>query len=303
MTDVLVVDDAPFDRRLVGELLASEPDVHVHYAVDGADALATMAHRVPDVVITDLLMPELDGFGLVAAVRQRYPLVPVILMTSHGSEDLAVRALQQGAASYVPKRLLPEYLEHTIRKVLRVSLRGRSDSRLADSMQKLEATFLLENDPALFEPLVTYLQDGVSHMGVCGDADRTRVGVALEEALANALYHGNLEIGSELRELGTDAYRGMVERRRQESPYQERRLEVHARLTRDEAVVMVRDEGRGFDPSALPDPTDPANLEKASGRGILLMRSFMDELLYNGEGNTVTLVKRRGAGLRSHSGL
>lgn len=299
MPDILVVNDAPLDRRLVGELLASEPNMHVQYAVDGADALATMAQRLPDLVITDLLMPEMDGLSLVAEVRQQCPQVPVILMTSQGSEELAVRALQQGAAGYIPKRLLPHYLCHTIRKVLRVSLRDRSRSRLAESMQKLETTLLLENDSALFDPLITYLQDGVAQMGVCDDADRTRVGVALEEALANALYHGNLEVGSELRELDTDAYHDMVERRRHESPYQERRIEVQAKLARDEAVFVVRDGGRGFDPAALPDPTDPANLEKASGRGILLMRSFMDDVLYNSEGNAVTLIKRRGAGPRA----
>ena len=56
---------------------------------------------------------------------------------------------------------------------------------------------------------------------------------------------------------------------------------------------MIRDEGEGFDPATLPDPTDPANLEKASGRGILLMRTFMDEIVYNNQGNSVLLTKHR----------
>jgi len=56
--------------------------------------------------------------------------------------------------------------------------------------------------------------------------------------------------------------------------------------------VVVRDEGSGFDPAALPDPTAPANLERVSGRGVLLLRTFMDEVIYNELGNAVTLVKR-----------
>lgn len=298
MPTVLVVDDSPLDRRLVGELLAKDAGAQVQYAVHGADALATMAQSLPDVVVTDLLMPELDGLGLVAAVRELYPLVPVILMTSQGSEEIAVRALQQGAASYVPKRLLPQYLRDTIQKVLRVSLRDRSHSRLMGCLQRTESTFLLENDPALFGPLITYLQEGASQIGVCNDADRTRFGVALEEALTNALYHGNLEVSSELRESDTNAYYEMVERRRHQSPYQERRIEVQARLACNEAVFVVRDGGPGFDLSALPDSTDPANLEKVSGRGILLMRSFMDQVLHNAAGNVVTLVKRSGSDCR-----
>ena len=56
---------------------------------------------------------------------------------------------------------------------------------------------------------------------------------------------------------------------------------------------MVRDEGPGFNPGDVPDPTDPANLERESGRGLLLMRTFMDDVQFSQHGNQVTLVKRR----------
>ena len=68
---------------------------------------------------------------------------------------------------------------------------------------------------------------------------------------------------------------------------------VYPSANRDEAVFSVRDEGEGFDPSTLPDPCDPANLEKVSGRGVYLMRSFMDEVRFDDNGRMVTLVKRR----------
>ena len=84
MPTVLVVDDSPLDRQLIGELLAEDAGLRVQYAVNGAAALLAMAQGLPDVVATDLLMPELDGLGLVAAVRKLYPLVPVILMTGYG---------------------------------------------------------------------------------------------------------------------------------------------------------------------------------------------------------------------------
>ena len=67
-----------------------------------------------------------------------------------------------------------------------------------------------------------------------------------------------------------------------------------ATLTRDEATFLVRDEGLGFDPSTLPDPTDPANLGKVSGRGLLLIQTFMDHVEHNATGNQITMVKRRG---------
>jgi anti-sigma regulatory factor (Ser/Thr protein kinase) len=66
-----------------------------------------------------------------------------------------------------------------------------------------------------------------------------------------------------------------------------------SRESRDEAVYVVRDEGPGFDPSILPDPTDPSNLEKVSGRGLLLIRTFMDEIHHDDSGREITMIKRR----------
>lgn len=130
-------------------------------------------------------------------------------------------------------------------------------------------------------------------MGLWDDSERTRVGVALEEALTNALYHGNLEVESTLREGDATGYNEVIESRRRISPYKDRRVEIEVKLSPKRAVFVINDGGPGFDPSALPDPTDPANLANASGRGILLMRAFMDEVNYNSIGNGVTLVKYR----------
>ena len=292
MVTILAVDDSAVDRRLVGGLLENEADFHVEYAAHGVEALEKLDRDVPDLVVTDLMMPRMNGLELVTAIRRQHPLVPVILMTSKGSEEIAVEALQRGAASYVPKRSLAERLLDTIHKVLAVSGGERRRSRLIGCIARSEYTFVLENDCDLFRPLVTYLQENITNMDVCDDPECTRVGVALEEALTNALYHGNLDVGSELRGEDDQAYYALIEKRLQEPAYRDRRIRVDATLSRDRATFVVRDEGLGFDPSTLPDPTDPANIEKACGRGVLLMRTFMDDVIYNDVGNVVTLTKR-----------
>jgi anti-sigma regulatory factor (Ser/Thr protein kinase) len=63
-------------------------------------------------------------------------------------------------------------------------------------------------------------------------------------------------------------------------------------LSRSEAVFVIRDEGPGFDIASLPDPTSPECLELPHGRGLMLMRTFMNEVSYNATGNEVRLVKR-----------
>jgi anti-sigma regulatory factor (Ser/Thr protein kinase) len=152
----------------------------------------------------------------------------------------------------------------------------------------------LANDPALFTPLIVHFQEECVALGICDHADRIRLGVGLGEALANALFHGNLELNSSLREVDADVYHNLAEVRRHAAPYRDRRIEIKVQLARGRAVFTIRDEGPGFDPTALPDPTDPANLEKVTGRGILLMQAFMDRVDFNARGNEVTMVKCSG---------
>jgi anti-sigma regulatory factor (Ser/Thr protein kinase) len=145
------------------------------------------------------------------------------------------------------------------------------------------------------------LQQIISRMKLCDATGRIRVGIALEEALLNALYHGNLELSSdELREyranlLSSGRPSALAERRRQ-APYASRRITVQATISPQQARFVVTDQGKGFDPASVPDCTDPANLERDSGRGLLLMRTFMDEVAFNEKGNEVTMVKRADTG-------
>ena len=121
---------------------------------------------------------------------------------------------------------------------------------------------------------------------------RMQLGVALHEGLLNAMYHGNLEISSDLREAGESAFLAAAEERRRSSPHRDRRVHVKATMTPSEAVFVIRYEGPLFNHETIPDHTAPANLSKASCRGILLMRTFVDDMHYNATGNELTLVKR-----------
>jgi CheY-like chemotaxis protein/anti-sigma regulatory factor (Ser/Thr protein kinase) len=291
MPKILVVDDSPVDRRLVGGLAGKLPGALVQYAVDGADAMVQIESDPPDLLITDLIMPEMSGLELVARVRRSYPHIPVILMTSQGNEDIAVEALQKGASSYVSKYMLAHRLQETIDGVLAASSKARSQVRLLGCRVSSTHSFLLENDSSLFPPLLAYVQEEARQLALWDETEQIRVGIALQESLANALYHGNLELPSQMLEGDDGAFYREAEDRRCRPPYRDRRIHVEAGLSRRAAQFVVRDEGPGFDPAALPDPTDPANLEKVSGRGILLMRTFMNEVVYNEQGNTVTLVK------------
>jgi CheY-like chemotaxis protein len=292
MPNILIVDDSSVDRRVAGALLAKGGDWTIDYAINGNEALEKMQKAACDLVLTDLLMPGMSGLELVAAVRVKYPHVPVILMTSRGSEEIAAQALYEGAASYVPKRLLPRRLVETVGRLLLLSGGRRERSPLLGRMTDMCCSFVLPNDTKLADLLVTHLQEQAIQMGFCDETECMRIGVALQEALANAIHHGNLQVGSECRETSPTDYHALIAERCPASPYRDRSVRVTARLTRSQAVFTIRDEGQGFDASKLPDPREAANLEKASGRGVLLMRSFMDEVRFDDNGRSVTLTKR-----------
>lgn len=292
MPTVLVVDDAAVDRKLVAGLLAKGQDMQVVLASTAEEALERVPALRPEVIVTDLVMPGMSGLDLVAQVASRHPEIPVILMTGKGSEEVAVKALEAGAASYVPKGVMHQHLLNTVQDVLAMVHERHSQARLMGCLKRGQFQFVLGNDASLIPSLINHVQSLVSSVGLCDEASVIRVCIALEEAVRNALFHGNLELTSEQREGDAGEYQRLIDQRSIVEPYASRRLEVTVEVTPHSGRFVIRDYGPGFDPSKLPDPTDPENLERVSGRGLLLMRTFMDEVTFNSTGNQVTMIKR-----------
>ena len=260
MSQILVVDDSAIERRVLGGLLGTNPDWTVDFAGDGAEALERCRLREPDLVLTDFNMPNMDGLQLLMKLKENYSHVPVIIATAEGSEELAVTALQHGAASYVPKTLMARDLKRVVDTVLSASKDRRKTDAVQTSLIGQKLLFSFPTDRRLIGPAVNNLQDFGVRFGIFNDRERTRVGVALEEAFLNAIIHGNLEVSSKLRDADDGSYEKLIAVRMGQSPYRDRRVKVLAKFSQTEARFVIRDEGNGFDVSKLPDPTDPENM-------------------------------------------
>ncbi|MBF0292996.1 MAG: ATP-binding protein [Nitrospinae bacterium] len=121
---------------------------------------------------------------------------------------------------------------------------------------------------------------------------RQSIELALDEALTNAIFHGNLEIPSNLKERDFNAYYEMAFKRLQEGPYADRRVEVAFSFDDDQAVFRIADQGRGFDWRPFLDEKsccDPPN-----GRGLKIMQALTSSVSFNETGNRVTLLFERG---------
>ena len=211
MTTILVVDDSTVDRIYAAGLLSNDTDWEVIQAPDGKAALAIIKESAPDVIVTDLQMPEMNGLELIAEVRKNHSHIPVILMTSKGSEEIAVEALQAGASSYVPKRSLSTMMIDTVQRVLAAMQENRKRSELMNRLNERIETYILENDVNLLMAMSRHLQSLLADSWGLDRTDRMRTGTAMEEALLNAMYHGNLEVSSELKEQDHQAFYALAD--------------------------------------------------------------------------------------------
>lgn len=298
MVDVLVVNDCATDRQFIGELLKQCQEWTIHES-GSEEALAWLENSPPDLLVANLDpfpangAPQLAPHLLIDDILSARPGLPLVLVTPHGTTPEALCALEHGAASYVSQQTLREDLLEVVHQVLAASQEDRIRRRLRSCVQQQQFEFCIPNDDDLLAALVALLQEAAALQGTFSEAERMRIGVALQEALTNASLHGNLELSSSLREVDHNAFYNLARQRRQQSPYAARRVRVSANFSPEEVVYQIRDEGPGFDCSHIPDPTDPLYLERPCGRGLLLMRTFMDEVRYNSVGNAVTLIKRR----------
>ena len=126
-------------------------------------------------------------------------------------------------------------------------------------------TLELPNDLRAIERAVSYLMDRGLEAGFDNDRLRLNFRVGLTEALANAMLYGNCR-----------------------DP--RKRVRVEARVAPEEITVQVTDEGLGFDPGKVLDPTLPTNRTRSGGRGIFLIRKLMDRVEFNETGNSITMV-------------
>lgn len=130
--------------------------------------------------------------------------------------------------------------------------------------EKIE--FVFPSTISLMHSILDYLMKRVEKVGVI-NPENSNLFIALDEAFVNAVKHGNKYDASKI-------------------------VKVSAEVSVKEARFTVEDEGEGFDVSSIPNPLDPENLFKSSGRGVLIIHNVMDEVKYNERGNRVEMIKK-----------
>ncbi|MDA8746321.1 response regulator [Rubripirellula amarantea] len=299
MARVLLVEDSP-TQAIEMRMLLEAGSHTVHHVGNGKVALEYLESHPIELVVTDLDMPEMNGLDLVRNMQLNFEHIPAVLVTAKGSEELASRALQQGAAGYVPKNHLSTLLNDTIVDVLGVFRTDTSFSKLISTLTENTFKFDMPNDASLISPLIGLLMQVASGMEVASGTELVRLGTAVEHAIVNAMFRGNLELGPSVTPshraiVYDDATSDLIERRKVSEPYAGRRVYVEATATKTHIRFLVRDDGNGFDIAKVPRRDECQKLDTESGRGLVLMQCFTDELNFNITGNEVEMIKRFGA--------
>jgi serine/threonine-protein kinase RsbW len=261
---ILIVDDNQELRASLEEVLR-ELGHEVVATGNRAEALERDDIDEFDLIISDLTDDADSGVQLLSEIKRKRLLVPVVVSSDEAQQPGVVKAFKMGAVNYLRHPYDKEELCSIVEKTLAYKLRFVDDLKALPYVhEKIE--FELPSDVSLMNGVLHYLLERVAKLGLV-KPERSNLFIALDEAFVNAVKHGNKNDHSKL-------------------------VRISAELSAKEARFTVEDEGEGFNVQEIPDPRDPENLFKTSGRGVLLIYNIMDEVQYNERGNRLTMVKR-----------
>ncbi|CAN5382785.1 hypothetical protein BH20ACI2_BH20ACI2_09540 [soil metagenome] len=252
---ILIIDDHDDLATSLGEVFT-----HVGHDVRVVDNReeAVLIENLDDY---DLVITDLDGPGPRSVRMNGTHCLPD--ENKRGSEH--IKAFKLCAANFRRDDFDEDELKNMVATVLDYKIRFVDTSQAVKKIHE-SIEFELPTAISLMHIVLEYLLKRVERLGVV-NPEQSNLFVALDEAFVNAVKHGNKYDMHKL-------------------------VRIRAEVSKEEARFTIEDEGEGFDVASVPDPLDPENLFKTSGRGVLFIYNIMDEVKYNARGNRLTMVKR-----------
>lgn len=255
---ILIVDDHDDLATSLDEVF-TEVGHLVKIVESRSDALEVENIESFDLVITDL---DVDLTRPVPAVVNHSVCLPESLDVK---PDYHIKAFKLCASNFRRDEFDENELKDFVATILDYKIRYVDKFDLVQNLHEY-IEFELPSAISVMHIVLDYLMKRVEKLGVVSP-EQSNLFVALDEAFVNAVKHGNKFDAAKL-------------------------VRINAEVSKKEARFTIEDEGEGFDVNAIPDPLDPENLFKTSGRGVLFIYNIMDEVKYNDRGNRLTMVKK-----------
>ncbi len=287
---ILLIDD----EKSLQEEIATYLEMEEHAVVtakNGQEGWDLFVESIDefDVIITDIRMPVLDGLALMEKLRKDNYEIPVIIITGHGDLDASIQALRLGAFDFLLKPFDPKVLDTALLKLKTLLSSKKPVANIAECVNYIRLT--IPSQTQICVDVLDYLK--IYYGPVCRSQDLNliRIGVCVMEALTNAIQHGNLEVPSSLKQESWDKFFSLIHQRESDPQFADRQVTIHYRINEEQFEIEIEDEGEGFNQAILPKDYNQNNL-LSSGRGVLLIRSYMDEVRWNEKGNRITMIKK-----------
>lgn len=257
-------------------------------AETGAEGIDKFREFMPDIVISDMRLPDKNGNIVVKEIKEIDRDVPIIIITGYSDHQLILSAMKNGAVDLLKKPFKPNDLKYLINKI--ETLFRKIKVKLSASFVQWEKRhIIIRNDIHIIRSVVDFIFSNIDYIS----EDVSFMKIGLQEVLINAIEHGNLDITNKEKQelLDRGDYNRILNERMQQPEYRDKFVDINIFSTPEYLKITIQDMGKGFDLSSIPDPENPENFLKESGKGILMAIHAFDRVEYNDLGNCVTMIK------------
>jgi YesN/AraC family two-component response regulator len=291
MKSILVIDDEKSIRDMLRAGF-TQYGYNFYDAADGINGIEVYKRTRPDIVLTDVKMPEMSGLELTRQLKGIETDADIVIMTGYGSEELVIEALRSGATNYIKKPISLNELFNILDGIILNRERRRKSEVIKDVVVFEKKKLVIDNEISriwgIINQILFNIPNGVSDAGLEG----MRLG--LYEIILNAIEHGNLGISYEEKSesIQNNKYLDLLESRSSQPDRKQKRVFIDCTIDHMELSVEIRDQGEGFDFHEFAGTESREEILRAHGRGIFLASLYFDRIEYVEPGNTVTISKR-----------
>lgn len=289
--ELLIAEDDEYTLPLLVDL-ARSLGWRVHTAMDGMEALEIYESKRPSLILSDIMMPRMDGFKLLGKIRQTDLETPFIAITAIKGEGAPIEAIKAGANDFIQKPL-------SSIKDLKVTL-NKYHSRIIQKLNYREAlrrireqytSMVLDNDLSLVEPSATILTSHIENSDI-----RFSAKLGLMELITNAVEHGNLEITADEKKNALSnsgsSWSNLVASRSLRPEFAKRFVVIKSDKIIDCTQWRISDQGKGFNYQEVIKNLELAEADEITGRGIFIAKQAFDKLDYAEGGRVAVAISR-----------
>jgi CheY-like chemotaxis protein len=295
---VLVVDDNLVIKKFLKNSLSEYYDIIL--AESAEEALEKLNDSSIQIVVTDIVMPGMSGIELLRRIKQKYPFLPVIVMSSFSNYKDAIELLNYGGTTFIKKPfskediklLVDKFIEYNIEFDFEINDAENENNIVIKNFQtEFSKKFVIPSDLLITKKVIYNIIYELKRNFVLSDYELKNINIVLHESIMNAIEHGNFDISFEEKD-DTDKYMELLNERKIKSRYRNKKVFIYFYFDEFKIIFKIKDEGNGFDHIKFKEKLDAQEFLFAShGRGIMLVNHFMDNVEFNDIGNEITITK------------